>query len=112
MRACFESEAGIYNYPEWQLNMDIVSRFLMVINSSINIVIYCWSGKQFKAVLVSIVTKNEVDYQVCNSVCICIKLSQYHCHYNVYIWKKKKNFKSFSPQGQPGEYFPYQEVVT
>ena len=67
MRACFESEAGIYNYPEWQLNMDIVSRFLMVINSSINIVIYCWSGKQFKAVLVSILTKNEVDYQVCFS---------------------------------------------
>ena len=65
MRACFESEAGIYKYPEWQLNMDIVSRFLMVINSSINIIIYCWSGKQFKAVLLSILTRNEVDYQVC-----------------------------------------------
>lgn len=78
MRACFESEAGIYNYPEWQLNMDIVSRFLMVINSSVNIVIYCWSGKQFKAVLLSILTRNEVDYQVCIFMYIC-----------------NKNFKSF-----------------
>ena len=78
MRACFESEAGIYNYPEWQLNMDIVSRFLMVINSSVNIVIYCWSGKQFKAVLLSILTRNEVDYQVFIFMYIC-----------------NKNFKSF-----------------
>ena len=91
MRACFESEAGIYNYPEWQLNMDIVSRFLMVINSSINIVIYCWSGKQFKAVLISIVTKNEVDYQVCYSV--FIQFLKYPCHLNVYIGKK--NLKPF-----------------
>ena len=83
---------GDGDWPNWCSQLSHVSNILLVLNSSVNIVIYCWSGKQFKAVLVSIVTKNEVDYQVCNSVCICIKLSQYHCHYNVYIWKKKKNF--------------------
>ena len=44
--------------------MDIVSRFLTVINSSVNIFIYCWGGKKFKVVLISILSKREVDYQV------------------------------------------------
>ena len=52
MKNCFESDdIGDYQLPEWQLIMDYFSRFLMIISSSINIIIYTWSGEEFKQVL-------------------------------------------------------------
>ena len=46
--------------PEWQVTSDIFCRYLMIISSSINIVIYCWGGKQFKTVLMSIICGREI----------------------------------------------------
>jgi len=44
-----------YNYsvPEWQWVMDQVARYLVVLNSSINFIIYCLAGKQFRCVLLA-----------------------------------------------------------
>ena len=49
--------------------MIILGRYLMVINSSINIIIYCWGGKQFKAVLFNLVSKQPIEYQVSFVLC-------------------------------------------
>ena len=48
---CFNSPTGSYFGPEWQLVVDMLTRYLAVINSSINFVIYCVAGKQFRRVL-------------------------------------------------------------
>ena len=42
----------------------VLGRYLMVINSSINIIIYCWGGKQFKAVLLSLICCRRIEDQV------------------------------------------------
>jgi len=62
IRACHE-EVGNYMPPEWQVTSDIFCRYLMIISSSINIVIYCWGGKQFKTVLMSIICGREIPIQ-------------------------------------------------
>ena len=41
----------------------VLGRYLMVINSSINIIIYCWGGKQFKAVLLSMICCRRIEDQ-------------------------------------------------
>ena len=51
MVKCFNAPAGSYFGPEWQLVVDIITRYLAVINSSINFIIYCVAGKQFRRVL-------------------------------------------------------------
>ena len=54
MVACFNTQAGRYMGPEWQLLVDIVARFMVVLNSSINFIIYCAAGKQFRSILAGI----------------------------------------------------------
>ena len=51
---CFNSPAATYNGPEWQVVMDVLARYLAVINSSINFIIYCVAGKQFRYVLLNL----------------------------------------------------------
>ena len=51
---CFNSPAGTYNGPEWQIVVDVLARYMAVINSSINFIIYCIAGKQFRGVLVTL----------------------------------------------------------
>ena len=48
---CFNSPDSSYYGPEWQLVVDILARYIAVINSSINFIIYCVAGKQFRSVL-------------------------------------------------------------
>ena len=48
---CFNSPDSSYYGPEWQLVVDILARYMAVINSSINFIIYCVAGKQFRSVL-------------------------------------------------------------
>ena len=74
MKECFESIAS-YQSPQWQLIMDIISRYLMIINSSINIIIYCWGGKTFKSVLLAVVLRRELQPQQVTNICILKKLS-------------------------------------
>ena len=40
--------------PEWQVLVDVITRYLAVLNSSINFIIYCIAGKQFRAILTGI----------------------------------------------------------
>ena len=47
---CFNSPASSYHGPEWQLIVDILARYMAVINSSINFIIYCVFGKKFRSV--------------------------------------------------------------
>ena len=54
MVECFNSPAASYYGPEWQLLMDMLARYLAVLNSSINFIIYCVAGKQFRSVLVTL----------------------------------------------------------
>ena len=54
MVECFSSPAGSYYGPEWQLVVDIIARYLAVINSSINFIIYCVAGNQFRSVLATV----------------------------------------------------------
>ena len=54
MVECFSSPAGSYFGPEWQLVVDMIARYLAVINSSINFIIYCLAGKQFRRVLATV----------------------------------------------------------
>ena len=51
MVECFKSPAGEYFVPEWQMVLDMITRYLAVINSSSNFIIYCVAGKQFRKVL-------------------------------------------------------------
>ena len=51
---CFNSPVGQYFVPEWQLLVDIIARYLAVLNSSINFIIYCVAGKQFRGILARI----------------------------------------------------------
>ena len=51
MVECFNSSAASYYGPEWQLVVDMLARYLAVVNSSINVIIYCVAGKQFRSVL-------------------------------------------------------------
>ena len=48
-----------YTVPEWQMVMDQVARYLVVLNSSINFLIYCLAGNQFRSVLLSTFTSEE-----------------------------------------------------
>ena len=48
---CFNSPTGMYFGPEWQHLVDMIARYLAVLNSSINFIIYCVAGKQFRSVL-------------------------------------------------------------
>ena len=54
MVACFNTPAGRYVGPEWQLLVDMLARYLAVLNSSINFIIYCVAGKQFRSILAGI----------------------------------------------------------
>ena len=54
MVECFNSPAASYYGPEWQLVVDMLARYLAVLNSSINFIIYCVVGKQFRCVLVTL----------------------------------------------------------
>ena len=51
---CFNSPTGQYFGPQWQLLVDMVARYLAVLNSSINFIIYCVAGKQFRTILAEI----------------------------------------------------------
>jgi hypothetical protein len=51
MVECFNSPEASYYGPEWQLVVDMFARYLAVLNSSINVIIYCVAGKQFRNVL-------------------------------------------------------------
>jgi hypothetical protein len=48
MVECFNSPAASFYGPEWQLVVDMFARYLAVINSSINFIIYFVAGKQFR----------------------------------------------------------------
>ena len=50
MVECFNSPAASYYGPECQLVVDMLARYLAVVNSSINFIIYCVAGKQFRNV--------------------------------------------------------------
>ena len=61
---CFNSPAGMYFGPEWQQLVDMIARYLAVLNSSINFIIYCVAGKQFRSVLVTVLhLKTETTIQ-------------------------------------------------
>ena len=51
---CFNAPVASYNGPEWQVVVDVFARYMAVINSSINFIIYCVAGKQFRGVLVTL----------------------------------------------------------
>ena len=55
MVKCFDSPFGSYFVPELQLVVDMITRYLAVINSSTNFTIYCVAGKQFRRVLAILV---------------------------------------------------------
>ena len=64
MVECFTSLAASYYGPEWQLLVDMFARYLAVLNSSINFIIYCVAGKQFRSVLVTVLhLKTETTIQ-------------------------------------------------
>merc|ERR1719225_1957965 len=44
---CFSS-VGHYVAPSWQLQLDLVARYMAVLNSSVNFLIYCMAGRQFR----------------------------------------------------------------
>ena len=48
---CFNSSVGTYFGPEWQHMVDIMARYLAVLNSSINFIIYCVADKKFRQIL-------------------------------------------------------------
>ena len=48
---CFNSPIGNYFGPEWQHLVDIMARYLAVLNSSINFIIYCVADKKFRCIL-------------------------------------------------------------
>ena len=54
MVECFNSPAGQYVQPQWQLLVDMVARYLAVLNCSTNFIIYCIAGKQFRAILAGV----------------------------------------------------------
>ena len=63
MVECFESPAGEYFVPEWQMVLDMITRYLAVINSSSNFIIYCVAGKQFRrvfAILLHLKTERSI----------------------------------------------------
>ena len=65
MVECFDSTAASYYGPEWQLVVDMLARYLAVLNSSINSIIYCVAGKQFRSVLVTVLhlkTKTTIQH--------------------------------------------------
>ena len=47
---CFE-EKGIYHIATWHINADFVARLCAIINSSVNFIVYCYAGKQFRSCL-------------------------------------------------------------
>jgi len=52
------------NYKKWPLWCDILtylSHLLLVINSSMNIVIYCWKDKKFRRALIQLLTSEQVS---------------------------------------------------
>ena len=57
MVKCFDSPFISYFVPELQLVVDMITRYLAVINSSINFIIYCLAGSQFRHKLLDIVKK-------------------------------------------------------
>ena len=54
MVECFTSPAASYYGPEWQLVVDMFARYLAVLNSSINFIIYFAAGKQFRRVTLTL----------------------------------------------------------
>lgn len=44
---CFSS-IGHYVAPSWQLQLDLIARYMAVLNSSVNFLIYCVAGRQFR----------------------------------------------------------------
>ena len=48
MIRCFESSIGRYLGPAWQNLVDLMARYLAVLNSSINFSLYCLMGRQFR----------------------------------------------------------------
>ena len=49
----FCSLSNSYSTSEWQFVMDQTARYLVVLNSSVNFIIYCLAGAQFRSVLLS-----------------------------------------------------------
>ena len=49
--------------PEWQFVMDHAARYLVLLNSSINFIIYCLAGNQFRSVLLSTVTQSATPQE-------------------------------------------------
>ena len=62
MVACFNTSAGRYSGPEWQLLVDMLARYLAVLNSFINFIIYCVAGKQFRSILAGILHIKVLTY--------------------------------------------------
>ena len=48
-----------YAVPEWQFVTDLAARYLVLLNSSINFIIYCLAGNQFRSVLQSTFTSEQ-----------------------------------------------------
>ena len=91
MVKCFDSPFGSYLVPESQLVVDMVSRYLAVINSSSNFIIYCLAGKQFRTVFaillhlrsgqsvhnltaVKYITKNKFNISLCLNLKYILRL--------------------------------------
>ena len=54
---CFQQGLDYHLYKETYL-LDFTARFLVIINSSINVIIYCLAGSQFRNKLITILNIN------------------------------------------------------
>ena len=72
---CFEKKQSYHNFT-WQINLDMVARLCAIINSSVNFIIYCYAGKQFRTCLLQMFKKA----QYLSSIARQLSLSQIHMH--------------------------------
>merc|ERR1712142_407346 len=50
----------IHNWPEWCIILSIFSNLLLVLNSSVNIMIYGWKDKKFREILLKLFYLNNL----------------------------------------------------
>ena len=98
---CYE-EKQTYHILTWHINLDMVARLCAVINSSVNFIIYCCAGKQFRACLANTfrrtsgqrttsvsVTLWQVPIKKKLAISEVIKLKAYIC-----IWSPEWSFEN------------------
>ena len=66
---CFEADED-YHVSKLTYILDFVARFLVVLNSSINFVIYCFVGSQFRIELSAMLRKTILAR--CSFIKVCI----------------------------------------